>query len=552
MRTKKDFLEVKTSSYELLNCSLLNKGMGFSEEERDAFHLHGLIPPKISTIEVQEARSYAAFQSKTSNIEKYIYLSELQNSNETLFYYLITHHIEEMMPIIYTPVVGEGCIYFSHIYRRPRGLFLSYPNRHRIDEILANPYFDHVKVIVVSDGERILGLGDQGAGGMGIPIGKLSLYTACAGIPPEATLPILLDVGTDNPDRLKDPSYIGWKNERIRGENYDEFIDLFVTAIKKRFPKALVQWEDFAQGNANKILDHYKNELCTFNDDIQGTAAVTLATLLAAVNISGTSLKDQRIVIAGGGSAGCGISHLIKQAMIQEGLFEKEAKSRFYIMDRQGLLTEDMQGLLPFQKPFAQPATSSLKGLSLEKAIREVRPTVLIGVSGKPDIFKEEVIKEMAKHAARPIIFPLSNPTSKSEATPKDLMLWTNDKAILGTGSPFSPISKKGKIFRVDQTNNAYIFPGIGLGVTAVGATRVTENMFLSAARTLADLSPSKQDPEDNLLPPINQIRDVSYHIALAVAKEAIASELAPPCDNIEQVIKNAMWDPVYLPYKKV
>ncbi len=548
---KKDFIEVRSSSYELLNSSLLNKGTAFSEDERDLFHLHGLLPPQIASIETQQARSYAAFKSKTSHLEKYIYLCELQNSNETLFYYLLTHHIEEMMPIIYTPTVGEGCTYFSHIYRRPRGIFLSYPNRHRIDEILANPHFDPVQVIVVSDGERILGLGDQGAGGMGIPIGKLSLYTACAGIPPQATLPILLDVGTDNPERLKDPFYIGWKNKRIRGKEYDEFIDLFVTAIKKRFPKVLLQWEDFAKGNASKILDLYKNDLCTFNDDIQGTAAIALATLLAAINISGISLQDQRVVIVGGGSASFGIAKLIKHAILQEGLSEKEAKSRFYILDKKGLLTENRNDLLSFQKPFTHPKDSPLKGLSLEKVIESTHPTLLIGVSGEPNIFTEKLVKEMAKHVTRPIIFPLSNPTSQSEATPENLTLWTNGKAIIGTGSPFPPILKQGKPFRVDQTNNAYIFPGLGLGVTAVKATRITENMFLEAAKTLANLSPAKKDPEANLLPSIDQIRDVSYHIALSVAKEAIDTGLAPPCDNLEEVIKKAMWDPVYVPYKK-
>lgn len=551
MKNKKDFLEVTSSSYELLNSSLLNKGMGFSEEERDVFHLHGLIPTEIATIEVQYARSYNAFKSKPSNLEKYIYLCELQNSNETLFYYLLTHHLEEMMPIIYTPTVGEGCIRFSHIYRRPRGLFFSYPNRYRMDEILANVHFDSVKVIVVSDGERILGLGDQGAGGMGIPIGKLALYTACAGISPEATLPILLDVGTDNIERLNDPYYIGWKNKRIRGEKYDEFIDLFITSIKKRFPKVLLQWEDFAKENASRFLDRYKDDLCTFNDDIQGTAAITLSTLLAAIHVSGVSLQDQRIVIAGGGSASSGISNLIKQAMIQEGLLEKEAKSRIHILDQQGLLTEDREDLLPFQKTFAHPKDSPLKGFSLQKIIEHIHPTLLIGVSGQARLFTEKLVKEMAKHVDRPIIFPLSNPTANAEATPQDLMLWTNDKAIIGTGSPFPPILKKGKPFSVDQTNNAFIFPGIGLGVVGVEARRVTDSMFMVAARALAEISPSINSQEANLLPPVDEMRRVSYHIAISVAKEAINLGLASPCDNLEQVIKETMWDPVYRPYKK-
>ena len=554
------YLEVLHTDFALISHSFLNKGMGFTEEERNEFKLHGLIPPHLATIEEQRARSYLAFQSKSSNLEKYIYLLDLQNLNETLFYNLVAHNIKEMMPIIYTPVVGEGCTRFSQIYRRPRGIFISYPNRHKIDEILSNTRFDKTEVIVVSDGERILGLGDQGAGGMGIPIGKLSLYTICAGIHPNAALPILLDTGTDNPTLINDPSYIGWRHKRIRGKEYDDFINLFISSIKKRFPSVLLQWEDFAKCNAEPILSLYKDTLCTFNDDIQGTAATALGTLLSALTVSKLPLQDQRIVIVGGGSAGCGIGNLILEAMVQAGLSRKEAASRFFIIDQLGLLTEDTEGLLDFQKRFALKKeelvnwTCENKGvISLKDVIMNVKPTLLIGVSAQEGIFTEEIIKEMAKYVDRPIIFPLSNPTSKSEAVPEDLIKWTNGTAIIGTGSPFPDVIKNGKSFRIDQTNNSYIFPGLGLGITAVGARRVTDRMFMAAAGALAECSPAREDPEANLLPSLTDIRKSSVQIALAVAKEAVASGNAPYFSEkeIEELILSKIWDPVYLPYKK-
>lgn len=555
-----DFLETKLTDFDLISNPLLNKGTAFSEKEREEFLLHGLLPPHIATLEEQRERAYKAFQSRGSPLEKYINLRSLQDSNETLFYNLLAHHIEELMPIVYTPVVGEGCIQFSHIYRRPRGLFISYPNRHRIDQILANPRFDEASVIVVSDGERILGLGDQGAGGMGIPIGKLCLYTACAGIHPKKTLPILLDVGTDSEESLNDPLYIGWRNKRIRGKEYDAFVDAFVQAVKKRFPHILLQWEDFAQINAGPILDRYREALCTFNDDIQGTAAVAVGALLAAIQVTKGDLKEQRIVVVGAGSAGCGISRLIKHAMVEQGLSEEEAQKRFFLIDRPGLLLEDMQDLLSFQKEFTQ-SKDAISSWELEKSgratlkevVKNVHPTLLIGVSGQPSIFTEEIVREMAKHVERPIIFPLSNPTSRSEATPSDLMKWTNEKAVIGTGSPFDEIQRNGKPFRVDQTNNAYIFPGMGLGITAVKANKVTESMFMIAAKTLAECSPAKSDPNANLLPPLNEIREVSFAIAMAVAKEALSLGLAEKIEEkeLENLIKQNVWHPDYLPYKR-
>lgn len=553
-------VDVSLSGYALITHSLLNKGMHFSEEERRDFDLHGLLPPGETTIEEQTLRAYKALQSKATTLGKYTYLRELQDSNETLFHYLVSQHLEECMPIIYTPGVGDGCMYFSHIYRRPRGLFISYPCREYIDEMLAHPRFNETEVIVVSDGERILGLGDQGAGGMGIPIGKLCLYTACAGIHPRTTLPILLDTGTNNPDLINDPLYIGWRHERIRGSEYDEFIDMFVKAVKKRFPNVLLQWEDFAKNNAAPLLERYRDQLCTFNDDIQGTAAVATGTLLAAINVAKTQLKDQRVVILGAGSAGTGISELIIQAMKEEGLSSEEAHSRFYLIDRKGLITSDSTHLLPFQEPFAQKLSAIAEWkleepgqISFKDVIKNAKPTLLIGVSGQGGAFTEEIIREMATHVDRPIIFPLSNPTSKSEATPEDLLKWTDGKAIIGTGSPFGTVNKNGKNFRIDQTNNSYIFPGMGLGLLAVKARRVTDGMFMAAARALADASPSKTDPEANLLPLLSKIREISFKVALAVAQTAVKEGHSDcPVEKIEHEIRKNMWTPDYLPYKKV
>jgi malate dehydrogenase (oxaloacetate-decarboxylating) len=541
-------VEISLSDYRLLANPLINKGMGFSEEERTDFNLHGILPPGVMTIEEQRMRSQKMLRSKPTVLEKYIYLRELQDSNETLFHYVLSHNLAECMPVIYTPGVGDGCMYFSHIYRRPKGLFISYPHRDKMDQILSHHRFDETEVIVVSDGERILGLGDQGAGGMGIPIGKLSLYTACAGIHPRTTLPILLDTGTDNPDLLKDPLYIGWRHERIRGSEYDEFVDRFVKAVKKRFPHVLLQWEDFSKNNAAPLLERYRDQLCTFNDDIQGTAAVATGTLLAAVKKANIRFRDLRVVILGAGSAGTGISELIIHAMVEDGLKKEEAEKRFYLLDRKGLLTDESTHLLPFQKPFAQPKPK-WDGSTLLEVVKHAKPNLLIGVSGQGGAFTEEVIREMKKHAPHPIVFPLSNPTSKSEATPEDILAWTDNKAIIGTGSPFPEINGK----RIDQTNNSYIFPGLGLGLVAVQAKRCTDGMFMAAAKALAECSPSKEDPEANLLPPLSHIREVSFQVALATAKEAIREKLSDcHLKDVESRIRKKMWTPGYLPYKKV
>lgn len=557
MKSERPPLELRRKGPELLRHPLLNKGTAFSEAERDDFGLHGLLPPHIGSLEGQMERRYKAFKHLATPFDRYVFLRSLQDTNEVLFYALLREHLEEMLPIVYTPTVGEGCERFSDLYSKPRGLFLSWPQRHRLEQILGDRRLDGTEVIVVSDGERILGLGDQGAGGMGIPIGKLSLYTACAGIHPATTLPIILDVGTDNQERLADPIYVGWRHERVRGQEYDDFVEAFITAVTKRWPNVLLQWEDFARGNATRMLAKYRDRLCTFNDDVQGTAAVAAGTLLAAVQASGGKLADQRIVIFGAGSAGCGIGALLLRLMMSEGLSEGEARSRFYAMDRPGLLLEGMD-LADFQKPFAQTRARvsdwQLREpgrIDLLDVMNNARPTTLIGVSGQPGAFTEEILRTMAKHCERPVVFPLSNPTSRCEATPADVLRWTDDRAIVGTGSPFPPVTSRGRTFRTDQTNNSYIFPGVGLGVLASQATRISDGMLEVAARALASISPARKDPEASLLPPVTELWHVAQVVAMAVGQQAIRDGLAPKIgkEQLQWRIEAKMWEPTYRRY---
>ncbi len=556
-----DLVETELEGTALLTNPMLNKGTAFTDEERTAFALHGLLPPHVGTLEVQSARRLQAVRKLASDLDRYVFLRGLQDANETLFYAVLTQNLEEMLPLVYTPTVGEGCQTFSHYWHYPRGLFLSWPQRDRIKEILAHPRFDKVEAIVVSDGERILGLGDQGADGMGIPIGKLSLYTACAGLHPSTTLPILLDVGTDNRERLADPVYIGWRHDRVRGQDYDDFVESFVAAILERWPHALLQWEDFARANAGRMLRRYRDRLCTFNDDIQGTAAVAAGTLLAAVKVTGQPIRDQRIAIVGAGSAGIGIANLLLRVMIDAGLLEIHARRRFYAIDRDGLLVEGMPGILDFQRPFAQsPAAlanwprAQADTIGLADVVANAEPTVLIGVSGQPGIFCEDIIRQMAAAVARPIIFPLSNPTSRSEATPQDLAAWTEGRAVIGTGSPFPPVVRDGRSVAVDQTNNAYVFPGIGLGVLAVRARRVTDGMFVAAAKVLAEISPAARDAHAPLLPPVAQLREVAFAVAKAVARQARAEGQCQPFDDekLDGLIARKMWNPVYRAYRRL
>ncbi len=464
-----------------------------------------------------------------------------------------------MLPLVYTPTVGEGCQRFSEIWRRPRGVFLSYPNKDRIAQILSHHRYDGVKCIVVSDGERILGLGDQGAGGMGIPIGKMALYTALGGIHPEHCLPILLDVGTDNEDRLKSPLYIGWRHHRIRGEEYDAFVDVCVNSVKARWPHVLLQWEDFAGSNAARFLARYRNQLCTFNDDIQGTAAVTAATLVSAVNVTGVPLEQQKIVVVGLGSAGLGIASLLAQFMQDRGLPEAESRQRFYAIDRYGLVTEKGKDVRPEQLPFARQE-QEVQGwrqpngeITLLDVVRQAKPSVLIGVSGQAGAFSEQAVREMAKHTARPDIFPLSNPTSRSEATPQDLMDWTEGRALVGTGTAFPPVNFGGKKIHIAQTNNSYIFPGLALGIVASKARRVTDTMIKAAAQELVRHLPTQKDKNASLLPPLSEARELGRWIAQAVGRQAIQDGQAQVADeeSLSRELEANIWEPRYVPYER-
>jgi malate dehydrogenase (oxaloacetate-decarboxylating) len=554
-------VETPLSGYELLNEPLLNKGTAFTEAERDQFDLHGLLPPHVARLEDQVKRRLDAFHSLNSDMQKYTFLRGLQDSNEVLFYALLTRNIEEMMPIVYTPTVGLGCQNFSHIFRKARGLFLSVPHKQDIRRIISHPRYDRIDAVVVSDGERILGLGDQGAGGMGIPIGKLSLYTACAGLHPATTLPIMLDVGTDNEKLLADPLYIGWQHRRVRGREYDDFVQSFVDAVHERWPHVLLHWEDFAIDNANRLLSKYRDQLCTFNDDIQGTAAIAVGTLLSAINVTGIPLTEQRITVFGAGSAGSGIAALLARAMIDAGLSEAEAHSRFYLVDRDGLLVEGMSGLRSFQMPFAQ-RRDRLKDWKLETpsriglidVINNAHPTALIGTSGQPNSFTEGIVRNMARHVRQPIIFPLSNPTERSEAMPAGLDNWTEGRAVIGTGSPFPPLKRNGNVFRADQTNNAYVYPGIGLGAIATGSQRISDGMFLAAAHAVAAKSPTKDDSQANLLPPLSRIRELTFHVAVAVGQQAHKEGLTQPITDelVAAAVKAKMWEPRYPSYRRL
>ena len=554
-------IRTRLSGFDLLLNPRLNKGTAFTEEERDAFGLHGLLPPHVGSLEDQRKRRKFSLDNRISAFSKYRLMRDLQDNNETLFYSFIAHNIEELLPIVYTPVVGEGCQRFSEIWRKPRGMFLSYPNKNRIEQILANSRYDDVRCIVVSDGERILGLGDQGAGGLGIPIGKMALYTALAGIPPEHCLPILLDVGTDNDALLNDPIYIGWKHKRVRGQEYDDFVEAFVSAVEKRWPHILLQWEDFAGVNAARLLERYRDRLCTFNDDIQGTAAVTTATLLAAVHATGVPLSKQTIAMFGSGAAGIGIVNLLITAMKEEGLTEEQARKRIYAFNRYGLLVEGCQGIRPGQESLVRKREdvagwklSGTGAISLLDVVRNAKVTVLAGVSAQAGVFTEEIVREMARHIDKPVIFPLSNPTSVSEAAPADLLRWTEGRALVGTGSPFAPVEVNGKMVRIAQINNSYIFPGLALGILVSKARRVTDGMIMAAARTLASLSPARADKDAALLPPIADSRKVGLVVGEAVALQAIADGVAEGGgeETLKERLLEYVWEPVYLPYERI
>jgi malate dehydrogenase (oxaloacetate-decarboxylating) len=540
---------------DLLDHPGLNKGTAFTDEERSNLGLHGLLPPHVENLESQVVRAYEAYKRKDDDLERHIYLRGLQDTDEVLFYRLLLEHIEEMTPMVYTPVVAQACQQFSHIYRRPRGLFISYPLRGSIPALLRNRANAEVDVIVATDGERILGIGDQGAGGLGIPIGKLSLYTLIGGIRPERTLPIVLDVGTNNAERLNDPEYIGWRHERMTGHEYFDFVDQFVQAVKKELPGTCLQWEDFATPHARPILQRYQDQLLTFNDDIQGTAAVALGAVLGAIKVAGRSLTDQQIVMFGAGSAGIGVADGLRAAMKGEGLSESEARIRFWVVDRRGLLHSERKDLTPEQSVYAQPTErvsewprTSNGQIGLADVIGNIEATTLIGLSTVGGAFTEAIVREMARKTQRPIIFPLSNPTDKSEAKPEDLIRWTAGRALVATGSPFAPVSYGGRSIPIAQCNNVFIFPAMGLGVVASGARRVTDTMMLAAARALAANSPALTNPSASLLPPLSDIRRVAAEIAVVVGVEAQNEGHAPKMteEKLRQRVVAAQWTPAY------
>jgi len=557
--TGEKYIAVVFRGKQVLADPLLNKGTAFTHRERDELSLHGLLPPAISTIKKQLDRAYENYKTHPTDLDKFVYLTALHDRNEVLFYRLVYEHIDEMMPIVYTPVVGEACERFSRIYRTGRGIYISYEQRNNIEKMLANSGIERPSVIVVTDGERILGLGDQGVGGMGIPIGKLALYTLCAGVSPYTTLPILLDVGTDNEEALKDPLYLGTRHRRVRGDEYQAFIDSFVAAVMRVFPKAVLQWEDFLKGNAIRQLERFRDKLCTFNDDIQGTAGVVVAGLMSALRITGLSMRDQRVVFAGAGASAQGISNLIVAAMMEDGLNKDEANGRIYTVDRGGLVVKDRPNIEEFKATYARDKAElanwkvkDASHITLEETISNARPTILLGVSGSPGIFSEEAVRMMAKLNERPIIFPLSNPTSKSECTPEQAINWSDGRAIIATGSPFDPVKYGDRLYRIGQGNNAFIFPGVGLGLIVSRARLVTDSMFIAAAKALAAQVGSADLKQGAVYPTLSQMRDCSGAVACATAVQAVKEGLAEEeiTDNLDQKVRQAMWTPEYLPIR--
>jgi len=530
---------------EILHDPLLNHGTAHTREEREKFGLRGLLPYQVIPQEIQVARVLANFRNAANDLARYTGLTNLQDRNETLFYRVVSDNIETMMPIIYTPTVGLACQEFSHLSRRSRGMYITAEDRGSVAEILANWPRDDVRVIVVTDGERILGLGDLGTNGMGIPIGKLSLYTACAGIDPATTLPITIDVGTNNFDLIDDPFYTGMKAQRVRGEAYDELLDEFMAAVAARFPRALIQFEDFGNANAFRLLGRYRHEYCMFNDDIQGTAAVALAGLLSSMRITGGRLSEQTILFHGAGGAGLGIAGLVVEAMVQEGLTTAGSRARCCFVDSRGLVVASRTDLSENKRTFAHDGEPAADLLA---AVESVKPTILVGVSGQHAAFTQDVVRRMAEYNERPVIFALSNPTSKAECTASRAYEWSEGRAVFACGSPFAPVRYEGRTLVPGQGNNAYIFPGIGLGVVAVEVSRVTMEMFMAAARTLAHQVSEEQLATGSVYPPLREIHEVSVAIAVAVAEVAYAQGLArvPRPEDLEAHIRAYVWSPAY------
>ncbi|KAB2452423.1 oxaloacetate-decarboxylating malate dehydrogenase [Bacillus sp. CH126_4D] len=554
-------LETTLRGVEVLSTPLLNKGVAFTQDEREELGLKGLLPPAVLTLEEQARRAYEQFCSQPDDLLKNVYLTALHDRNEVLFYRILTNHLREMLPIVYTPTVGVAIQRYSHEYRKPRGVYLSINDPSGIEDAFANigATAENIDLVVVTDGEGILGIGDWGVGGINIAIGKLAVYTAAVGIDPSRVLPVILDVGTNREELLNNPFYIGNRHPRITGEAYDEFIDTFVQAVNKQFPKALLHWEDFSSRNARKILDKYRHDICTFNDDIQGTGAVSLAAVLSAVKVSGVPLSEHRIVVFGAGTAGIGIADQVRDAMVRVGVSEEESYKRFWCIDRNGLMTDDMEDLLDFQMPYARKESEVSEwkqndAIGLAEVVKHVKPTILIGTSTVAGAFKEEIIKEMASHVERPIILPMSNPTPLAEAKPADLIEWTEGRALVATGSPFEPVTYNGVTYVIGQSNNALIFPGLGLGTIVVRASVMTDGMFAAAAEAVASMVDTSQ-PGAPILPEVEELRNISEMVAIEVAKVAVAEGVAREnlSDNdIKIAVKEAIWEPEYRQIKAV
>ncbi|MGR3777795.1 oxaloacetate-decarboxylating malate dehydrogenase [Bacillus paramycoides] len=554
-------LETTLRGVEVLATPLLNKGVAFTQEEREELGLKGLLPPAVLTLEEQARRAYEQFCSQPDDLLKNVYLTALHDRNEVLFYRILTDHLREMLPIVYTPTVGVAIQRYSHEYRKPRGVYLSVDDPSGIEEAFANigATAENIDLVVVTDGEGILGIGDWGVGGINIAIGKLAVYTAAVGIDPSRVLPVILDVGTNREDLLNNPFYIGNRHPRVTGEAYDEFIDTFVQAVGNKFPKALLHWEDFSSRNARKILDKYRHDVCTFNDDIQGTGAVSLAAVLSAVKASGVPLNEHRVVVFGAGTAGIGIADQVRDAMVRVGLSEQEAHERFWCIDRNGLITDNMVDLLDFQIPYARKVAEvnewkQSDAIGLAEVVKHVKPTILIGTSTVAGAFKEEIIKEMASHVERPIILPMSNPTPLAEAKPVDLIEWTEGRALVATGSPFEPVTYNGVTYVIGQSNNALIFPGLGLGTIVVRASVMTDGMFAAAAEAVASMVDTSK-PGAPILPEVEELRNISEMVAIEVAKVAVAEGVARESlsdNDIKIAVKESMWKPEYRQIKAV
>jgi malate dehydrogenase (oxaloacetate-decarboxylating) len=554
-------LEISARGFDVLHTPRINKGTAFTAEERRALGLTGLLPSAVLTIEQQAERAYELFKEQSDDLARNRFLTAMQDRNETLFFHLLGTHVVEMLPVIYTPTVGAAIQQYSHQYRRPRGIFLSIYRPDEIEEALmhagAGP--DEIDLIVATDAEAILGIGDWGVGGMDICVGKLDVYTAAAGIDPSRTIPVMLDVGTDRQSLLDDPLYLGYRHPRVRGEQYHAFIDKYISTALSLYPNALLHWEDFGAVNARWILDTYRSRICTFNDDIQGTGGIVLAAVMAALNVSGGRMPDQRIVIFGAGTAGCGIADLIRTLMVSDGLTAEAAARRFWCIGRHGLLVDNMAELREFQRPYARPAAEVAawkgdgeRGISLLEVVRRIAPTILIGSSGVAGAFGESVVSEMAKGVARPIILPLSNPTALAEAVPADLIRWTDAKALIATGSPFDPVIDNGVTYTIAQANNAMLFPGLGLGTIVTHARLISDGMFIAAARRIAGMVDESQSGAP-ILPAVADVRKVSVQVAIAVAEQAVREGLARANPrNLETAIRDAMWEPRYRPVNAV